>query len=137
MILNEVRRIKKIEENLSSCKLEIVFHNVDCFNIIIQPNKIIQYETLCFQCKTEEEYQKILLYIINQIIIQSIDNLSFKIEFENYNPMIDENYGNHYLTLSAQNKIVFKESFDNDTELQSILIKHLEPLFYLTSNSNL
>ena len=144
MILDETKRMEKQiqEESCITFIFKPCFSNIDEYKISIIPicknAKIIQYKTAKFQCDTDTTYEKIIEYIISQIKREIHEQISFNIEWDNYNPDMDANFENYAIIIMSKNITIFQENLinDNESKVFDILKVHFEPYFYI-SNANI
>ena len=137
MIMDEVKRLEYNEKINRSCDVSFNI-NDECYNLKIYVGKnnfiIIEYNDMKFKCKDKERYEYLLQYFIEYFLSNNNADISYKIEWDNYDPYIDENYNKLLINVESNNKLIFRHFF-NDVDVENIVenIKDcLLPLYYIT-----
>lgn len=143
MIIDETKRMEKQTQQDSSIIfiLKPCFSNIEEYKFSIIPicknAKIIQYKTAKFYCDTYNTYEKTIEYIVSQIEREIHEQISFNIEWDNYDPDTDTNFENYAILIMSKNVTIFQQNFiNNESDVFKSLKEHFKPYFYI-SNANI
>jgi hypothetical protein len=131
MILDEVKRLelKDIEDNkLILC---LTLNNIN-YEITLSP-PFLQYKGFYFRIDSRNTFETILQNLLQKILEENYNSLSYEIEYNNYNPTQDPLFETLQVVLKSNNCSCMSWEFrtDDDNVLQNFT-KAISFLYFLT-----